>query len=310
MRELLTPKQVARAIGVSESSLKRWCDRNLLPTVKTAGGHRRIALRDVMQFLRETGTPIVQPSVLGLPSTTGQGELIIQRQTKLMQNALLSADEEQCRRIVFDLYLAKHSAVEICDNVIATAFHNIGDAWACGDIDVYQERRACEICLNVLHELRSVLPKPPQAAPYALGGTMAGDVYRLPTTMVEIALREVGWQAQSYGNGLPAPSLATAIVEMNPRVVWVSASYIAEPDRFLVEYKTIYDTAVKRNIAVVVGGKALTESIRQQMEYSAFCDTLRHLVSFAATIYKAPAGTFVGRDLPKHAPRIRDREES
>jgi predicted site-specific integrase-resolvase len=31
-RGLLTPKQVARAIGVSESSLKRWCDKGVLPT--------------------------------------------------------------------------------------------------------------------------------------------------------------------------------------------------------------------------------------------------------------------------------------
>jgi hypothetical protein len=30
-RETLTPKQVAQAIGASEASLKRWCDRASSP---------------------------------------------------------------------------------------------------------------------------------------------------------------------------------------------------------------------------------------------------------------------------------------
>ena len=38
MNELVSPKQVAHAMGVSESSLKRWCDQGLIPTVRTAAG--------------------------------------------------------------------------------------------------------------------------------------------------------------------------------------------------------------------------------------------------------------------------------
>ena len=56
MRELLTPKQVARAINVSESSVKRWCDKGVIPTQYTAGGHRRIPLSGLMEFLRSSTT--------------------------------------------------------------------------------------------------------------------------------------------------------------------------------------------------------------------------------------------------------------
>ena len=52
MRDLLTPKQVARAIDVSESSIKRWCDKGVIPTQYTAGGHRRITMADTLEFLR------------------------------------------------------------------------------------------------------------------------------------------------------------------------------------------------------------------------------------------------------------------
>ena len=47
MKTTISPRQVARAIGVGESTLKRWCDRGLIPMLKTAGGHRRLAVSDV-----------------------------------------------------------------------------------------------------------------------------------------------------------------------------------------------------------------------------------------------------------------------
>ena len=54
--------------------------------------------------------------------------------------------------------------------------------------------------------------------------------------------------------------------------------------QFLDEYARLYETATELGTAVVVGGRALTEEIRQQMVYSAYCDTLRHLVTFVATL--------------------------
>lgn len=88
MQELLSPRQVAVALGVSESSLKRWCDRGMLPTRRTAGGHRRVPLDGVLTFLRETGQDLVRPDVLGLPSTTGKGSLVIDRAIQQMIAAL------------------------------------------------------------------------------------------------------------------------------------------------------------------------------------------------------------------------------
>ena len=162
VKKLVTPKQVAQAINVSESSLKRWCDRGLLTTVRTAGGHRRLALEDVVQFLRESGHPLVRPELLGLPSAVGQGATVVARARDQIREALLSGDEDQCRRIVFDLYLSGQSACEICDRVLAAAFHDIGDRWECGEIFVYRERRGCEIALKTLHDLRLPFPLRPR----------------------------------------------------------------------------------------------------------------------------------------------------
>jgi excisionase family DNA binding protein len=284
VQKLVTPKQVAQAIGVSESSLKRWCDRGLLTTVRTVGGHRRLALDDVFQFLRQSGQPLVRPELFGLPSNTGQGATVIGRARDQIRDALIAGDAGQCRRIVFDLYLAGQSACEICDRVLAVAFHDIGDRWRRGEVSIYRERRACETGLKMLQELQTAIRTPPAAGPKAIGGTLECDPYRLPTAMIEVVLRELGWQATSLGTQLPAATLAEAVRDDLPKLLWISVSCIESVPAFLEEYARLYHAAAETGAAVVVGGRALTAEVRQQMTYSAYCDKLNHLVTFASTL--------------------------
>ena len=284
MKKLVTPKQVAQAINVSESSLKRWCDQGLMTAIRTAGGHRRLALDDVIQFLRQSGQQLVRPELLGLPSNTGRAAVIVVRAREQIREALMAGDEEQCRRIVFDLYLAGQSACEICDQVLTGAFHDIGDRWECGELSIYRERRALEIGFKMLHELRLAVRAPPVDAAQAVGGTFACDPYQLPTAMIELVLRELGWQATSLGSRLPASTIAEALRESRPRLLWISISCIESVPAFLEEYSQLQSVAAKTGTAVVVGGRALSTEIRQQMSYSAYCDTLRHLATFATSL--------------------------
>lgn len=283
MKDLVSPKQVARAIGVSESSLKRWCDRGLIPTVRTAGGHRRLPISGVLAYLRSSKQEMVAPELLGLPATSGRTVRVVDRGREQLSEALLAGDEELCRQIVFDLWLSGQSLSSLCDQVIATAFSDIGARWACRDADVYQERRACELMLRILHEIRVGLP-PGDPQWTAIGGTIEGDQYTLPTTMAETVLQDCGWTSRSLGTSLPFASLATAIRENRPRLFWVSVSYIADPVVFLQEFPTLNAAAEDVGAAIVVGGFAMRGEIRQQIRYSAFCDTMQHLEQFAHTL--------------------------
>jgi excisionase family DNA binding protein len=284
LRELLSPKQVARAIGVSEASLKRWCDKGMLPSTRTAGGHRRLPISGVVQFLRQTGQPLVRPEVLGLPPSVGTGKETIERARAQLRPVLEAGDEQQAKRILLDLYLAGHSVGRIGDEVVTPAFHDIGQRWQHGDIEVYEERRGCEVCVRALYALRQVLPPIAEAAPLAIGATAEGDPYTIPTLMAELALREAGWHADSYGIGHPFITLASAIRKVRPRLFWLSASTIAEPEEFLRGYAQLFDAAMECGTAIIVGGRALTVEIRRGMQYAAFGDTMTHLATFARSL--------------------------
>ena len=68
VNRLVSPRNLAEAIGMSESSLKRWADRGLLQVTRTAGGHRRIAIRDAIRFVRERQLRFLKPTAIGLPA--------------------------------------------------------------------------------------------------------------------------------------------------------------------------------------------------------------------------------------------------
>jgi methanogenic corrinoid protein MtbC1 len=286
MRDLLTPKQVARAINASESSVKRWCDKGVIPTQYTAGGHRRISLPGLLNFLRERQQELVHPEALGLPPTSGQSARVVERARQQMTEALIAGDEPRCRQIAIDLYLAEHSISAICDEVFAAAFREIGDRWACGDAEVYQERRGCEILLRVLRELRSLLPAPAAGALTAIGAAPSGDPYRLGTTMAELVLRDAAWNAVSLGDNLPFATLAAAIRQQRPSLFWLSCSHIPDESEFLAGYRDLYEE-FGLEVAFVVGGYALSDQLRQRMKYSAYCDNMQHLEGFAQTLRSA-----------------------
>lgn len=286
MNTLITPKQVGRALGVSESSVKRWCDKGDIETHHTLGGHRRIAVATVLALVREGKFALVAPDALGLPATSGQSSRVVQRAREGLTAALLEGNESRCRQLIFDLFMAGQRPSVICDEVVAAAFADIGDRWSCGQAEVYQERRGCEIALHIMHEMQSLLAPIGEDGILALGGAAAGDQYSLGTKMVELVLRDAQWNAVSLGNNLPFSTFEAAIADNRPQLFWLSCSHIADPQEFLTSYAALYEK-FNTEVAFVVGGSALSAELRQKMNYSAFCDNMQHLEGFARTLMRS-----------------------
>src|SRR4051812_21827012 len=92
MPRYLSPRELAGALGMSESSLKRWIDAGRIRATRTEGGHRRIALADALAFVRETGTPVVHPELLAM------GEAPVDPQPRRSS----SFDDVQLARALFE----------------------------------------------------------------------------------------------------------------------------------------------------------------------------------------------------------------
>lgn len=283
MDQLLSPKQVANAIGASESSLKRWCDQGLLNTVKTAGGHRRIPIQEALRFARERNLAAAEPHLLAMAATTDRKARRVENGPERLVEALTNGNETQSNAIVFEYFQAGVSVSQIFDDIVTPAFQTLGDKWECKQLEVYEERSACQIVLRILHELR-LKQLAPITKRVAMGATCEGDPYTLPVLMAEVVLRSVGWDTRLLGCTIPLNSSTKAIQQHQPAIFWLSISSIVDEIAFVTEFNQLCDAASKTNTAVVVGGRALTAKIRTQLRYSAFCDTMQHLEEFAKAL--------------------------
>lgn len=157
----------------------------------------------------------------------------------------------------------------------------MGDRWQHGDLEIYEERRAVAVCRGVLHELNTTLPEVGPGAPRAAGGTLEGDWYSLPTEMVQIALRERGWHALSYGSNLPMETLRAVIREEELRLLWVSVSWVESEERLVEAVCELHEAANAHGTALVLGGRELGPALRRRLSCSAFCGDLAQLTGLA-----------------------------
>lgn len=276
---MYSPKSVARAIGVSESSLKRWCDAGKITAVKTAGGHRRLRQSQVISFLRERNKyELRDPLSIGLPDLSEFSFSDLRDAANQYRQSLIAEEEDKCHRLLMYLYVNGWQMEGIVDEVISEAFKQIGNQWQQGNLEVYQERRACEICLEGLGRIKTMLNPPEPNALTAIGGTVEHDHYTLCTKGIEVALVSHGWQAKSLGSNLPFSTLLQAAVVKRPNLMWLSVSYLKEEDSFIRDLNSMAEE-IPRATTLVVGGCAIKPWFWPKIRNAIYCDSLGKLIS-------------------------------
>ena len=283
MRKPFTPKQVSLAIGVSESSIKRWCDNGSISAQYTTGGHRRITTSGLLIFLRSSRHDLSNPTAIGLPERLPITTMPREELLKQIVESLVAGNETEVQQIAIELFLNEHSVAKICDDFIAPALRQVGGLWKCSKIEVYQERLACKMSQQILAELKSLVPVPSQDALVAIGGAPQGDQYSLPSSMVELTLRSCGWQSTSMGENVPLASLAAAVRTYSPKLFWLSASHLESENRFVIEFNQLYNEFGSQ-IPFVVGGQALTAEVRSRLPDVTFCSSLYQLTQHATVL--------------------------
>lgn len=282
-----SPKQIAKALGSSESSVKRWCDQGAVPTIRTVGGHRRITLEGLASFLQDSGRTLLAPEVLGIPNEQNQRDTTLpdgatDHQTEF-RVSLSRGDESGCRGALRRLVKRGMSRSEAANLLITDAMHGIGQGWSDHTIETYEERRAVTIASRLINELRAEVGPHSPHAPIAIGGTPQGDPYQLPTALVELTLRESGWRAINLGANLPWPTLRQAVIDYRPRVLWLSVSGIDDVETFVEEQNALHREFAS-DVALFVGGRALNDEIRPRLSFTAHCDHLGHLVELSSLL--------------------------
>jgi MerR family transcriptional regulator, light-induced transcriptional regulator len=255
MSNVLSPKDLALAIGVSESSMKRWADGGKLRATRTVGGHRRIPIGEAIRFVRDTRQPILRPEILGLPDLSAiQPDLANgHRPADLLYQYLEEGRSNEARGLIMALYMAGHSVAALTDEVVRSAMYRIGELWCQRDTGVYLEHRATDVCTEALALLRTRLVQS-SSGPVAVGGSPPGDHGAIASLAAATVLTEEGFRVHNLGPHTPFESLIQAAAEHGARLVWVSISHATEPEMLKEGLARLAEWTGMRGVRLGIGG--------------------------------------------------------
>jgi excisionase family DNA binding protein len=261
MKATFSPKELAQATGVSESSIKRWADDGRIRVVRTAGGHRRIPMEEVIRWIRDAHAHLVRPELLGLKDVTAAQRAGASGDDALrFYEHLVEGRDAEARGLILSLYLSGKGVAQIVDGPLRSAMGKIGNLWKHEEEGLFLEHRATDICIQALGQLRLLLPSR-EKGPRALGGSPAGDVYILPSLAVATVLRAEGFRSANLGPDTPLDTLLLASESIRPRLVWLSVSTVGNEKELREEIRRLADSLAKRGIVLCVGG-AKVETLR------------------------------------------------
>lgn len=269
---------MANALGVSEASIKRWCDKGHIAFEKTGGGHRRIPLLKAVEFAKARRFKVPSNSIFELPSIVGTNEHSRNKTLKCMREALLRGDEETFERLLAELDKNEIPIETVLDDYLVPVFKTIGEAWQRHEADVYQERRACKMSIKVLSRLEKNYQT--TCAHVAMGASLSGDLYDLPTYFVELVFRKNGWNASSLGSNITVESFCNAIKDHQPKIAWLSVSHIEDMEELIKGFESIYHTSLQNRTMLIAGGRALTKETRKHVPCGAYFENLTQLNQF------------------------------
>jgi excisionase family DNA binding protein len=259
---LLTSTEAADFLGASPTSVKRWADEGMLPCVRTAGRHRRFTQEDLERFARDR---MGVPGRGGPDGASGDVEGWIQDLT-----------EARPYRIQARLYEARSdlgSWRAVCD-ALGPVIDELGSSWAAGRITVVQEHLASEQLTRALARVSDTVPLP-EAAPRAMLATLEDEEHTLGLSLVELALRELGWRSVWIGRKTPLAGLAKALDDQGVSVLAISASIHASDKMKLRQYvRDLRAMCEPRQIQLLLGGRGAWP---RPPAYGVVVDDFQHL---------------------------------
>lgn len=276
---------MAEALGVSESSVKRWVDGGDLVAQRTAGGHRRIARSEALRFARAQCVLPARPDLLAFvgvrleDSSMGEAE-----RGAALHGALLAGDRSRSLSLLTSAFLSGSSIAALCDGPLRFALERIGELWTHDDRGILVEHRAVDVCLHALGLLRAALPPPAADAPLAVGSAGPEDPYLLPGLMCAAVLTETGYRDENLGPRTPVATKVAAARDGRPLLVWHTATVGGEEiGELAAALRTHPETSTAR---LVVGGRSVAAAALPSGVVS--LSSMRELQAFARGLLPPP----------------------
>ena len=227
----LTTSDVADLFQVHPSTVKRWCDGEGLVARKTEGGHRRIYLRNALEFAGERGietfldpfAPFESHVWLAVRSAVDAHDFGKVR--SLAMGWLLRGYPGRITSLFREMGSHPDLPFELlCDLGVQRFMADVGEAWAQGRLRIGEEHMASQAVMEALVHLSPGSPMTSEARAVAIVGATEGNRHQVGSMCVRVLLELEGWMVFYPGSDTPAEDFAALQRERGAELVCVSVS--------------------------------------------------------------------------------------
>ena len=254
---------VARAVDLTEGTLRNWERRYGFPKPeRTKGGHRvyRAEVVTVLKLVRSAMRAGHRPAQL-LSMNVEQLEALVQKQGQVvrlpssapgpqLESDFLSAVRSFKSSVLFKSFrsrVAKAGLLRFVQEDAWDILKSLGSAWEAGEIEIEHEHFAAEVLRDFLtSEWRSLNVN--AGAPLVVCGTLSGEQHGLGLHLAACCLVANGFQVLFLGTDLPPTSIAATVKENRGVAVAISMSEFSETasnDMLLRELRALLPSSIE-----------------------------------------------------------------
>jgi len=252
----VSPRDFGRAVGVSESTVKRWVDQGHLVSTRTPGGHRRISAVEALRAIRTMQLPLRDPVILGVSDLVGDYAQPLAVPGEALHAFIASGEAKLAYQVVIGEYMRGSSIWEIADQLIRPAMHRIGQEGH-GPSAIYVEHRATQIVLEIARSLQILATGEHKPIQVVIGGA-SGDPYQIPCVLISGVIAEAGANPVNLGPDTPASVFLQSLDNIDtPDLIAISVSVVDDVAELSSGLNQVVHAAAERNCLVAIGGRAV-----------------------------------------------------
>ena len=248
--------EISQRTGVSPELLRAWERRySLLRPERTSGGFRLYSDQDVERVRRmkarlAEGLSAAEAARLATSDEPEgvEGISLISLRSEL-ETALESYEEERAHRVL-DTAIATFTLDAVMTELLLPYLHDLGEAWARGEVTVAQEHFASNLVRGRLMGLARNWDA--GKGPRALLACPEGELHDLGLVLFGVALNRRGWRITFLGANTPMETLTAAADNVDPAVVVIACT---DPALLLKRSDELADLA--RRHRVLLGGSEM-----------------------------------------------------
>ncbi len=290
-------------LQVTETTIKRWADESVLHCIRTAGGHRKFLLKDVVQFAETNGYTVSgsQPP----PMSQKQMEQLqigvhMQNYAKIaavLKEEAMQSDREGLAMLLLYLYRQHIPLPIVLDKVIQPAFEEIGHEWGKGKLGIDQEHAASHAITEALVRTAPELHRKEPNKKSALCACPQGELHELGLQGLAYSLECEGWKVHYLGGNTPLEVVFSSVRVERPELLCLSMTSVRHRGELLAKLRKVASAVHAYNGKLLIGGQDALKLKAEAVRCDHIASSIQEAIAYSREAFQLKPGP--KRSVPK-----------